>query len=170
MNDPKERRHCTVCGKEFDEWATQENFGMDHYCNYGSKHDEEHIKIDMCCSCFEKLMDFVIPRCRQNPFENREYSYIKEFNEEETNRLDRIFTVIGKTKLDRITDGVCFTGDIPAYLDVIEKELKEEGYDLDSIPVIKGSHRRSIIESLRKGLEERKAEEGLKGNVEGTQC
>lgn len=162
-----------MCGKQFTTWDSQQGFGFDYTCGHGTKFEDRHIKIDLCCECFDEVMDFVIPRCRQNPFENREYSYIKEFNEEETNRLDRIFTVIGKAKLYRITNGICFTGDTPAYLDVIEKELKEEGYDLDSIPVVKGSHRRSIIESLRKGLEERASKEKLENNGEGkgeTQC
>ena len=32
-------RVCNMCGKPFDMWDDQENFGFDYYVGYGSKHD-----------------------------------------------------------------------------------------------------------------------------------
>lgn len=58
-----ERCTCDMCGREFDDFDAQENFGI-HYRNvgYGSKFDESHIHIDLCCRCFDKMMEnYVIP-------------------------------------------------------------------------------------------------------------
>lgn len=145
MNESKEQKHCTMCGKQFDEWDYRENFGMDYRCGFGSKHDEEHIKMDICCSCFDKIMDFVIPRCQQNPFVNDEFEdFDPPLTEEEASRFDRILSAIGYSKLRRINACICLTGNVPAYLDLVEKELREDGFDLDATPVIKGSYRKNL--------------------------
>lgn len=54
---------CDLCGKEFDEFDTQEDFGI-HYnsIGYGSKFDRETIDVDMCCACFDKMMgEYITP-------------------------------------------------------------------------------------------------------------
>lgn len=55
---------CNFCKKEFDVFDEQEGFGF-HYSGigYGSKFDGGSIDIDLCCDCFDKMMDeYVIPR------------------------------------------------------------------------------------------------------------
>lgn len=55
---------CDLCCKDFDEFDTQENFGL-HYSSvgYGSKFDGESIDVDMCCGCFDKMMEnYIIPQ------------------------------------------------------------------------------------------------------------
>ena len=67
--------HCDMCGKQFDVFDTQENFGF-HYHNigYGSKFDETNMDIDLCCECFDKMInEYVIPKL-QSVSEN----YIKD--------------------------------------------------------------------------------------------
>lgn len=57
---------CDLCGKTFDEFDEQENFGL-HYdtIGYGSAFDGETIDIDMCCNCFDKLMkNYVLPQMK----------------------------------------------------------------------------------------------------------
>lgn len=59
---------CDLCGKEFDEFDTQENFGL-HYSDigYGSKFDGETMDVDMCCGCFDKMInEYIIPRTHKS--------------------------------------------------------------------------------------------------------
>lgn len=58
---------CNVCGKEFDIWDRQEAFGFHSHVGYGSKFDGDHIELDLCCDCFDNLMDELIPKCVHNP-------------------------------------------------------------------------------------------------------
>ena len=48
---------CNICGKEFDMWDQQEGFGLHYHVGYGSKFDGDRIQVDMCCDCFDELMD-----------------------------------------------------------------------------------------------------------------
>ena len=58
---------CNVCGKEFNMWDNQEGFGFDYRVGYGSKHDGENLKCDLCCDCFDKLLDeYLIPKCKHS--------------------------------------------------------------------------------------------------------
>lgn len=65
------KRFCNVCGKEFDVWDEQEDFSISRNVGYGSKFDGDHIHLDMCCDCFDKLMDELIPKCAISPVEER---------------------------------------------------------------------------------------------------
>lgn len=59
---------CDLCGKEFDEFDKQEGFGL-HYdsIGYGSKYDGETIDVDMCCDCFDKMIDdYIIPQTNRS--------------------------------------------------------------------------------------------------------
>lgn len=53
---------CNLCGKSFDLWDTQEDFGFDYHVGYGSKYDLQHITAHFCCNCFDKLLDELTPR------------------------------------------------------------------------------------------------------------
>lgn len=55
---------CNMCGKEFDHWDHYEGFGFDYRVGYGSKYEGEEIVCDLCCSCFDKLLEeYLIPKC-----------------------------------------------------------------------------------------------------------
>lgn len=56
-------------GKLFDEWDYQEKFSFKSYIGYGSKYDLNKIDLNLCCSCFDKVMDFIIPQCKIIPLE-----------------------------------------------------------------------------------------------------
>lgn len=58
---------CNLCGKEFDEWDKKEWFGLHTRVGYGSKFDGDGIDLDLCCECFDKLMDKLISECKINP-------------------------------------------------------------------------------------------------------
>lgn len=49
---------CNMCGKEFDQWDEQEHFGIHkQYIGYGSRYDENHLELDLCCECMDKIID-----------------------------------------------------------------------------------------------------------------
>lgn len=52
---------CSMCGKEFSLVDYQEDFCFDRVIGYGSKYDEMHIKFNLCCDCFDKSMDMIMP-------------------------------------------------------------------------------------------------------------
>ena len=61
---------CSICGKEFDIWDKQEGFGLHHNVGYGSKFDGDQINVNLCCSCFDELMDtYILPKCKVSPIE-----------------------------------------------------------------------------------------------------
>lgn len=58
---------CSVCGKTFDFWDNQEDFCFERYIGYGSKYDMEHIQLNLCCDCFDKVLDWLLPQCSIDP-------------------------------------------------------------------------------------------------------
>ena len=58
---------CNVCGKEFDMCDDHAKFGLHMPAGYGSKFDGDKIDLDLCCDCFDKLIDKLIPMCKINP-------------------------------------------------------------------------------------------------------
>ena len=56
---------CNFCGKEFDEWDRQEEFGFTFpRVGFGSTFDGCEITVDLCCDCFDKMMEeYVLPHC-----------------------------------------------------------------------------------------------------------
>ena len=61
------KKKCNMCGKEFDFWDEQENFCFEHKVGYGSIHDGEQVSLNLCCDCFDKVIDIVAPMCQVNP-------------------------------------------------------------------------------------------------------
>lgn len=59
---------CNICGKDFDLWDEQENFSIRTHVGYGSEFDGSRIELDMCCGCFDKLMNiYILPKCKIPP-------------------------------------------------------------------------------------------------------
>lgn len=59
---------CNVCGKAFDTWDKQENFGIHTQVGYGSRFDLSTIDLDLCCECFDKVFgEHILPSCKINP-------------------------------------------------------------------------------------------------------
>ena len=48
---------CTMCGKTLDEDDMFENYSADMNIGYGSKYDMSRICFQLCCGCFDKVMD-----------------------------------------------------------------------------------------------------------------
>ena len=58
---------CNICGKPFDKFDEQENFGFDYHIGYGSKYDLTHVEAHICIDCFDKLLGKFIKRWRISP-------------------------------------------------------------------------------------------------------
>ena len=59
-----------MCEKDFDEWDTQEGFGLHYHVGYGSEFDGHTINLDLCCDCFDKMMnDYIVPKSKISPVE-----------------------------------------------------------------------------------------------------
>jgi len=63
----KREQVCNICGKEFDKWDKQEKFGFHYKIGYGSNYDLTKIDLNMCCGCFDKLLDYILPQCKIDP-------------------------------------------------------------------------------------------------------
>lgn len=79
---------CDLCGKFFNAYDEQEHFGL-HYSNvgYGSRYDRCHIDIDMCCNCFDKMMEeYIEPKLKFEESAIRDYEdYSREYYKEAIN-------------------------------------------------------------------------------------
>ena len=60
-------RTCHMCGSTFKFWDHEENISFDHFIGYGSSHDMHRVRINLCCACFDKVLDWVLPQCKNNP-------------------------------------------------------------------------------------------------------
>lgn len=58
---------CTMCGKTLDDYDKYENYSADMHIGYGSKYDMSRIRFQLCCDCFDRVLDMVIPLCKTNP-------------------------------------------------------------------------------------------------------
>ncbi len=61
------KKQCTMCGKYFDLWDEQESFCLNRRIGYGSSHDGCQVKLQLCCGCFDRVLDMIVPLCRTNP-------------------------------------------------------------------------------------------------------
>lgn len=60
-------RTCNMCGRSFNFWDNHENFCLDRSVGFGSKYDLHRIRLDLCCRCFDKIIDQILPQCKHNP-------------------------------------------------------------------------------------------------------
>ena len=58
---------CNMCGKTFDFWDEQEKLCFDHQIGYGSAYDLHRIRLNLCCQCFDKVLNWILPQCKHNP-------------------------------------------------------------------------------------------------------
>lgn len=68
------RTLCNVCGKTFTDYDEQEHIGLHTKLGYGSEYDGEVIDLDVCCECFDKMLDKLVSQCKINPIQSpKEY-------------------------------------------------------------------------------------------------
>ena len=54
---------CNLCGMPLDEWDVQENYSIHTKVGYGSKYDFCEVRLQLCCRCFDSLVE----RCAVSP-------------------------------------------------------------------------------------------------------
>lgn len=54
---------CNKCGKKMDEYDIQERLAVYQQLGYGSKFDGERVEIDLCCECFDRIIE----ECKISP-------------------------------------------------------------------------------------------------------
>ena len=70
--EQKSGKICSMCGKKFDMWDEQEDFCFVRHIGYGSKYDMKGLYLNLCCDCFDKIADWFLPLCVQNPLRDEE--------------------------------------------------------------------------------------------------
>ena len=63
---------CNICGKAFDEFDEQLDFSFDKCVGYGSQFDLAHVKLHMCCSCFDQFISALRTDARIDPIINED--------------------------------------------------------------------------------------------------
>lgn len=58
-----EVKRCNLCSNPLDEWDLQEDFTIHKFVGYGSRYDLSEVHLQMCCNCFDKIVD----SCKINP-------------------------------------------------------------------------------------------------------
>ena len=64
----KKLKRCTVCGKRFMLHDKYANLCFEKKIGYGSVHDGETFRINLCCDCFDALGDALNVICREKVF------------------------------------------------------------------------------------------------------
>lgn len=60
-------KRCSMCGKTFDMWDEQDDFCFVRHIGYGSKYDMMGLYLNLCCDCFDKIADWFLPLCVNDP-------------------------------------------------------------------------------------------------------
>lgn len=152
------KHKCTMCGKEFDIFDEQQGIEMDHWCGYGSHHDMSHIQFRLCNECFDKVMDKIIPLCKNQVVFDDCFAWVdtsRDLTEDQKERIKKILTAVGARKEARIHSQIC-TSNTRELLTIAEEEMRKEGYDIDSKPLDMNLYFDRLSKSLEEGLKERK--------------
>ena len=69
---------CTMCSKTLDEADKEQDFHFKQWIGYASKYDMNIFEARLCCDCFDKILDTVLPMFKSNPL--TEYEIVSEGN------------------------------------------------------------------------------------------
>ena len=59
---------CNMCGEKIDEMDLACNeFSISHCFGYGSIHDGDTLDFDLCSTCQDKLVTYLIETCKISP-------------------------------------------------------------------------------------------------------
>ena len=64
----KKKEKCTMCGKKFELHDKFSNLHFEKQVGYGSIHDGQTLKFNLCCKCFDRLTDVLNIICNGNIF------------------------------------------------------------------------------------------------------
>ena len=58
---------CTMCEKLLNEWDLGEDFYFKRRIGYGSKYDFHIFEARLCCDCFDRALDKILPMFKESP-------------------------------------------------------------------------------------------------------
>lgn len=64
----EKRKRCTMCGKKFELHDTFADLCFEKQIGYGSIHDGERLKLNVCCECFDRCADILLLICKSKIF------------------------------------------------------------------------------------------------------
>lgn len=64
----KRKQKCTMCGKNFELHDISADLRFEKQIGYGSVHDGERLKLNLCCECFDRLANVLNVICKDNLF------------------------------------------------------------------------------------------------------
>lgn len=76
MENKQTKGICTMCGKDLDDWDLNADFHFRHYIGFGSKYDLHIFKAHLCCKCFDRILDTILPMFKNSPL--TEYEIVDE--------------------------------------------------------------------------------------------
>ena len=62
----KKRKRCNMCGKKFELHDKFADLRFEKHIGYGSIHDGEILKLNLCCECFGYLTDVFNRICKMS--------------------------------------------------------------------------------------------------------
>ena len=65
-----------MCGKELDDWDLNADFHFKRYIGFGSAYDLSIFEAQLCCKCFDKILDTILPMFKNSPLS--EYEIVDE--------------------------------------------------------------------------------------------
>lgn len=65
-----------MCGKTLDEIDKDQDFHFKQWIGYGSRYDMNIFESRLCCDCFDKILDVVLPMFKINPL--TEYEIVSD--------------------------------------------------------------------------------------------
>lgn len=60
---------CNMCGRDFNVLDEENAFHIRQEAGYPSKYDGCSINLDLCCDCFDSLIEYIVPKCKISPVE-----------------------------------------------------------------------------------------------------
>lgn len=88
---------CNVCGKTVEQvFENQMPISIHDRVGYGSKHDGSMLDLDICCDCFDKLIEDFIEKCVINPLHEMEQY-------RETAIGEHVVNIKGTTKAEQLS-------------------------------------------------------------------
>lgn len=69
---------CDICGRTYEFLDVQASKSNTIYLGFGSKYDLNIFNYDVCCECFDKMIDLVLPLFPKSPLDECDF-----YNDEE---------------------------------------------------------------------------------------
>lgn len=127
--EDKEVKRCTICGKELDCYDLQEKLEYDNIMGYGSRYDCCHVRIRLCCGCFDKLIGAMRRKGAEDPVICTDVRFAGEMSNDQANRMAKLTKYMSQAGADAIVERIARMNaeEIEAEIEKLEHAFGEEG-------------------------------------------